>query len=148
MDNLMAQGSPAELDEELNVNFPKGLDEAYVPLKQYHLCLTLTFARYERVAIRILDHPSRSQTRRAAASQILKWLTCAVRPLRWREIKSLFCIDPHNGTSNPRNSRAYSCKYFCGSFVEMDGLESIESTMVYLDQPDKVVSLVHDTARR
>lgn len=30
MDNLMAQGSPAELYEELQVKFPTGLDEAYV----------------------------------------------------------------------------------------------------------------------
>ncbi|KAK7917369.1 hypothetical protein PG985_010977 [Apiospora marii] len=128
MDNLMAQGSTAELDEELNVNFPKGLDEAY-----------------ERVAIRILDHPRRSQSQRAAAGQILDWLTCSVRPLRWREIQSLFCIDPHNGTSNPRNRRVDSCKCICGSFVEMDRLES---ALVSLDGTDPVVSLVHDTARR
>jgi len=28
MDNLMAQGSAAELDVELKVKFPKGLDDA------------------------------------------------------------------------------------------------------------------------
>ncbi|KAK8024370.1 hypothetical protein PG993_012436 [Apiospora rasikravindrae] len=128
MDNLMAQGSAAELDEELNVNFPKGLDEAY-----------------ERVAFRIFDHPSRSQSRREAASQILKWLTCAVRPLRWREIQSLFCINPHNATCNSKNRRVDNCKCICGSFVEID---QSESGMIYLDGTDPVVSLVHDTARR
>lgn len=32
MDNLMAQGSLAELDQELEVKFPTGLNEAYVSI--------------------------------------------------------------------------------------------------------------------
>ncbi|KAK6857173.1 hypothetical protein PG995_007360 [Apiospora arundinis] len=127
MDNLMAQGSAAELDEELNVKFPKGLHEAY-----------------ERIAFRVFDNPKRSQAQREAASKIVKWLTCAVRPLRWREIQSFFCINPHQGVCNPRNRRVDDCKCICGSFVEINQLAS---NMVYLDGADPVVSLVHDTAR-
>ncbi|KAK8073514.1 hypothetical protein PG994_004413, partial [Apiospora phragmitis] len=134
MDNLMAQGSIEELDEELNVNFPKGLDEACV-----------TPEPYDRIAFRILDQTSRPQSQREAACQILKWLTCAVRPLRWREIQSLSCIDPHNGICNPRKRRVDNCKCICGSFVE---IEQLESGMECLDGTDPVVGLVHDTARR
>ncbi|KAK6839363.1 hypothetical protein PG987_005229 [Apiospora arundinis] len=127
MDNLMAQGSAAELDEELNIKFPKGLHEAY-----------------GRIAFRLFDNPERSQAQREAATQVVKWLTCAVRPLRWREIQSLFCIDPHQGICNPRNRRVDDCKCICGSFVEINQLAS---NMVLLDGVDPVVSLVHDTAR-
>ncbi|KAK7974412.1 hypothetical protein PG989_016260 [Apiospora arundinis] len=127
MDNLMAQGSAAELDEELNVKFPKGLHEAY-----------------ERIAFRLFENPKRSQAQREAATRIVKWLTCAVRPLRWREIQSFFCINPHQGICNPRNRRVDDCKFICGSFVEINQLTS---NMVYLDDADPVVSLVHDTAR-
>ncbi|KAK8876959.1 hypothetical protein PGQ11_001905 [Apiospora arundinis] len=127
MDNLISQGSAAELDEELNVKFPEGLNEAY-----------------ERIAFRLFDNPRRSKSQREAATQIVKWLVCAVRPLSWREIQSFFCIYPHQGTCNPRNRRVDDCKCICGSFVEINQLES---NMNYLDGVDPVVSLVHDTAR-
>ncbi|RWA12622.1 hypothetical protein EKO27_g2507 [Xylaria grammica] len=62
MDNLIAQGSAAEWDEELQKKFPDGLDQAY-----------------ERVVFRILDCPKRSEKQREAAAKILRWLTCAIR---------------------------------------------------------------------
>lgn len=46
MDNLMAQGSLAELDEELNVSFPTGLNEAYVAL-YYLIIYKSTYIRPE-----------------------------------------------------------------------------------------------------
>ncbi|KAI0878364.1 hypothetical protein GGS24DRAFT_518152 [Hypoxylon argillaceum] len=125
MDNLMAQGSLAELDQELEVKFPTGLNEAY-----------------ERVVFRVLDNPARHHTRRDAAAKILRWLTCAVRPLKLNEIQCLFCIDPHAGVSNPRNIRVDSCKTLCGSLVEVDEPD------LSIRQTSSVVSLVHDTARR
>ncbi|KAI0971544.1 hypothetical protein F4678DRAFT_87902 [Xylaria arbuscula] len=125
MDNLMAQGSLAELDEELNVSFPTGLNEAY-----------------ERVVFRVLDNPARHHTHRDAAAKVLSWLTCAVRPLKWNEIQCLFCIDPYKGVSNSRNRRVDSCKSLCGSFVEV-GEHSLD-----MPQISPVVSLVHETARR
>ncbi|KAI1745814.1 hypothetical protein F4680DRAFT_465696 [Xylaria scruposa] len=129
MDNLMAQGSPAELDQELGVNFPSGLDEAY-----------------ERIAFRVLDSPARHRSQREAAAQILRWLTCAMRPLRWNEIQSLFCINPGKGECNPRNRRVDGCKSICGSFVEVDEIDS--RTPVDSPQVSPMVGLVHDTARR
>ncbi|KAI0376818.1 hypothetical protein F5Y04DRAFT_285493 [Hypomontagnella monticulosa] len=69
LDNLLAQDSPAELEDELNQNnFPQRLDAAY-----------------ERVAIRILDRPSASRSN--SARKILSWVICAQRPFRWREIR-------------------------------------------------------------
>ncbi|KAK7946881.1 uncharacterized protein PG986_011202 [Apiospora aurea] len=128
MDNLMAQGSVAELEEELNEIFPKGLDEAY-----------------ERVASRVLDHPSRSPAQRRAAGQILRWLTCAIRDLKWREIQSFFGIDPHKGVCDPKNHRTDDCKHTCGSLVESYQREFKGSSV---DTTDLVVGLVHNTARR
>ncbi|KAI0098044.1 hypothetical protein GGR51DRAFT_565932 [Nemania sp. FL0031] len=124
MDNLMAQGSLEELDQELKVKFPTGLDEAY-----------------GRVVCRVLDSSARHRSRRDAAAKILRWLTCATRPLQWNEIQCLFCIDPHAGTCNPRNRRVDSCKLLCGSFVDVDKHDP--------DMPQiSLVSLVHGTARR
>ncbi|KAI0426032.1 hypothetical protein F5Y09DRAFT_346071 [Xylaria sp. FL1042] len=78
MDNLMDQGSLDELDQELRVKFPSGLDQAY-----------------ERVIFRVFDSPARPKGQREAAAKIIQWLTCAIRPLRWNEIQGLFCIDPY-----------------------------------------------------
>ncbi|KAJ3579030.1 hypothetical protein NPX13_g1537 [Xylaria arbuscula] len=127
MDNLLAQGSAAELDEELQAKFPDGLDQAY-----------------ERVAFRILDCPKRSEKQREAAAKILRWLTCAIRPLRWNEIQCLCCIDPHSGVCNPKHRRVDNYKTLCGSFVDVDDVD--RDLNIYL-QSNPVVSLVHSTAR-
>ncbi|KAK6077770.1 zinc finger protein [Seiridium cupressi] len=125
MRNLLAQGSAAELDEELTVKFPAGLDEAY-----------------GRVAARVLGSPSRHQAQKEAASNILRWMTCTVRPLKWREIQTLFCLDPEKGSCNPRKRRVDDCKTLCGSFIDTEhrygNIEEFESS----------VHFVHDTARR
>ncbi|KAI1357570.1 hypothetical protein F5Y08DRAFT_324036 [Xylaria arbuscula] len=125
MDNLLAQGCLAEFDQELEVKFPTGLNEAY-----------------ERIVFRVLDNPARHHTHRDAAAKILRWLTCAIRPLKWNEIQCLFCIDPHAGVSNTRNRRVDSCKSICGSFVEVDESDHKNPST------NLVVNLVHDTARR
>ncbi|KAI0402033.1 hypothetical protein F4802DRAFT_600410 [Xylaria palmicola] len=127
MDNLIAQGSAAELDEELQTKFPNGLDQAY-----------------ERVVLRILDCPKRSEKQREAAAKILRWLTCAIRPLRWNEIQCLCCIDPHSGVCNPKHRRVDNCKTLCGSFVDVDDVDRRLNTSL---QSNPVVSLVHSTAR-
>ncbi|KAI0440377.1 hypothetical protein F4803DRAFT_527373 [Xylaria telfairii] len=130
MDNLMAQGSNVELDQELQVNFPSGLDQAY-----------------ERVAFRVLDSPSRHKTRKEAAAKILRWLACAVRPLKWNEIQSLFCIDPHQEYCNPRNMRLDNCKSICGSFVDIEPNPMITNDH-WLQNTPVLINLVHDTARQ
>ncbi|KAI8711491.1 hypothetical protein NCS52_01412800 [Fusarium sp. LHS14.1] len=121
--NLMEQGSESEVDEELDThNFPENLEAAY-----------------ERVVIRVLDHGSRSKN--AAASKILGWMTCAARPLHWREIQSLFCIDPEREECIPGRRRVDSCKALCSSLVEED-LPNQEEGEVR----EPVVRLVHKTA--
>ncbi|KAI8650419.1 hypothetical protein NCS57_01375600 [Fusarium keratoplasticum] len=123
LDNLMEQGSQSELDEELDTqNFPEDLEAAY-----------------ERVVIRVLDHGSRSK--KAAASKILGWMTCAARPLHWREIQSLFCIDPERGECIPGRRRVDSCKALCSSLVEEDLPDEAEGEV-----REPVVRLVHNTA--
>ncbi|GAW14444.1 hypothetical protein ANO14919_038470 [Xylariales sp. No.14919] len=128
MDNLIAQGSAAELDEELQAKFPDGLDQAY-----------------ERVVFRILDCPKRSEKQREAAAKILRWLTCAIRPLRWNEIQCMCCIDPHSGVCNPKHRRVDNCKTLCGSFVDVDDV--LDRRLNTSLQSNPVVSLVHSTAR-
>ncbi|KAI1076547.1 hypothetical protein F5B20DRAFT_320144 [Whalleya microplaca] len=125
MDNLMAQVSAAELDEELTVNFPKGLSAAY-----------------ERVITRILDRPTRSRSQRDAAGKILNWVTCAARPLKWREIQCLLCVDAQKGSCNPRKRCADSCKDLCGSLIEADQRDN------ELKGTELIINIVHDTARR
>ncbi|KAM0806795.1 putative NACHT domain-containing protein [Seiridium cardinale] len=125
MGNLLDQGSAAELYEELMVKFPAGLNEAY-----------------GRVAARVLDSPIRHQTKKQAASNILRWVTCTVRPLKWREIQTLFCLDPKEGSCNPKNRRVDDCKTLCGSFVDTEhGHGDIEEF-------EPSIHFVHDTARR
>lgn len=93
--------------------------------------------RYERVAIRIFkeSHPAE----REDATKILGWLICAQRLLRWREIQSLFCIDPKTGTVDYEGDRLMvSCKQLCGSLIDVHrGQISSED----------VVDIVHGTAR-
>ncbi|KAI0809904.1 hypothetical protein GGR55DRAFT_679137 [Xylaria sp. FL0064] len=128
MDNLIAQGSLYDLDQELGIKFPSGLDQAY-----------------ERVVFRVLDSPARHQSQREAAAKVIRWLTCAVRPLRWNEIQALFCIDPYKGDCNPRCRRVDSCKALCGSFVEVD---EHDPSLYDSQEISPEVSLVHDRARR
>ncbi|KAI1114303.1 hypothetical protein F5Y14DRAFT_189934 [Nemania sp. NC0429] len=131
MDNLLAQGSVEELEEELQTSFPMGLDEAYT-----------------RVTFRVLDCPTRPEKQREAAAKILRWLTCAVRPLRWNEIQCLFCINPELGVCNPRKRRVDGCKSLCGSFVDVDDMNSSHSIIFNSVPSNPFVNLVHETARR
>ncbi|RYP07648.1 hypothetical protein DL764_002385 [Monosporascus ibericus] len=120
LDNLMGQGSEAELENELETeNFPDGLDSAYV--------------------VRVLERPTRSK--REAAARILGWITCAARPLRWREIQSRFCINSEQGCCNFKNRRVDSCKILCGSLVEAG-----QCNWGAGSETEIIVSLVHDTA--
>ncbi|KAJ3459196.1 hypothetical protein MRS44_015269 [Fusarium solani] len=124
LDNLMDQGSEDELDEELDTqNFPANLEAAY-----------------ERVVTRVLDHKNRPK-KAAAASKILSWMTCAARPLDWREIQSLFCIDLERGECIPGRRRVDSCKALCSSLVEEELPDQAEGEV-----REPFVRLVHNTA--
>ncbi|KAK2601326.1 hypothetical protein N8I77_010782 [Diaporthe amygdali] len=124
LDNLLAQVRLCDLNRELEPDtFPQGIDQAY-----------------ERVAIRILKEapPSAHQY----ASKILGWVTCAARPLRWREIQSIFCIDSESNTMDYEDKRLrVSCKQLCGSLVD------VHQVLYGQPGPDDIVTIVHGSAR-
>ncbi|PNP57543.1 hypothetical protein THARTR1_02541 [Trichoderma harzianum] len=123
LSHLLSQESVAELEDELmQDNFPQFLDEAY-----------------ERIAIRVFNRPP--PARRSSAEQILSWIICSARKLRWREIQSRFCILPEEGICNFKKKRVDTCKVLCGSFVE------VEACSDHGDTPsEQIISLVHETA--
>ncbi|KAF4977612.1 hypothetical protein FZEAL_5896 [Fusarium zealandicum] len=124
LENLWNQGSEAELQDELvTSNFPETLSAAY-----------------ERVVIRVFKRGHRAKI--AAATKILGWMTCATRPLYWREIQSRFCIDPNLGYCNFKNRRVDSCKVLCISLVEQDEEMTVDG------DTEEVVRFVHNTAGR
>ncbi|KAK0724556.1 hypothetical protein B0H67DRAFT_482825, partial [Lasiosphaeris hirsuta] len=122
--NLQEQGSEADLEDELCEHFPNGLEQAY-----------------HRVAVRILE---RAPPRRCdAAMKILRWISCAARPLHWREIQTLFCISPENAICDGKKRRAEHCKDICGSLVEVQPCNLEPS-----DVSESTLRLVHTTAKR
>ncbi|KAF5714150.1 heterokaryon incompatibility protein het-E-1 [Fusarium globosum] len=125
LDNLAAMDSIQEFEDELEgETFPKDLDQAY-----------------DRIAQRILN--KHGPSRRGTVKKILGWVICATRPLRWREIQSLFCINTERQTCNIRNMRRDSCKSICSSLVDVtycDMFPNIES--------EQFISMVHETATK
>ncbi|KAI0105552.1 WD40 repeat-like protein [Nemania sp. FL0031] len=77
------------------------------------------------------------------ATKILGWIACARRHLRWREIQSLFCIDPIKGTVDYEGKRLrVSGKDVCGSFIEVRHATGKGAG------PEDTVVIVHNTARQ
>lgn len=79
---------------------------------------------------------------REDARKLLGWVACAKRPLRWREIQALFCIDPIQGTVDYTGERLrVTCKELCGALVDVH--------LVPGQSPgrDDIVNIVHRTAR-
>lgn len=70
-------------------------------------------------------------------------MTCAARPLFWREIQSLFCINANDEICDPDSWQESSYKALCGSLVEEDTPELAEGEV-----RETVVRLVHNTAGR
>jgi hypothetical protein len=103
-----------------------------------HRCCT-DYVRYERVVVRVFKNPIEPE--RLAAKTILGLITCAERPLMWKEIQSKFCIDIDTETADANRQLLGTCKHLCGSLVEIKRSHGAES------EPDDVVELVHHTAR-
>jgi hypothetical protein len=81
------------------------------------------------------------QKQREVASKIIGWVTCANRPLKWREIQATFFIDYTNGTSAYEDDKLREgCKWFCGSLVDLQSAASEPAT-------EAIINLVHETAR-
>ncbi|KAI0186162.1 hypothetical protein EV127DRAFT_188087 [Xylaria flabelliformis] len=124
LENLLNQTRRSRLREELEPGtFPQGIEKAY-----------------ERVAMRIFkDSPV---ARREDAKKILGWIICARRLLRWREIQSLFCIDPVKGDVEYEERRLRdTCKELCGSLVDVHHASDMTTG------PEDVIKIVHETAR-
>jgi hypothetical protein len=88
--------------------------------------------RYDRILSRIFN--SATDPTQKYAQEILGWVVCAKRPLRWREIQGAVCIDLENQCLNYEKEMAESPKGLFASLVEL--------------QVDGTVQLVHETARK
>ncbi|RYP42924.1 hypothetical protein DL770_011966 [Monosporascus sp. CRB-9-2] len=124
LENLLNQTRLTRLKNEMeHGTFPKGIEKAY-----------------ERVAVRIFEESSTAE--REDALKLIGWVIHARRLLRWREIQSLFCIDPVIGDVDYEERRLrVTCKELCGSLVD------IHHAMDIKDHPEASISIVHETAR-
>jgi GPI inositol-deacylase-like protein len=96
--------------------------------------------RYGRVISSVLENVPQKQ--KEVASRIIGWVTCAKRPLKWREIEATFSIDYTNSTlAYERGKLREGCKWFCGSLVDLQWGETDPIT-------EAIITLVHETARR
>lgn len=124
LDNLISQTSIYELEQELEREYPRGLDEAY-----------------DRVAERVLEKAPESRKR--AALQILGLISCAARPLKWREVQCFFCIDVINGSCDPRRRKVGGPKDLCSSFIDSEACASFPNVL-----SEAQLMMVHNTAKR
>ncbi|KAI8631124.1 hypothetical protein F5Y19DRAFT_473523 [Xylariaceae sp. FL1651] len=86
---------------------------------------------YERILQRIFE--SRGDHIVNPLRQVLGWIACARRPLRWAEIQGAVCIDLDNQNVDHNKKISDSPKGLFASLVEL--------------QKDDTVKLVHETAR-
>ncbi|KAI0022836.1 hypothetical protein F4780DRAFT_769516 [Xylariomycetidae sp. FL0641] len=112
------RGSPTVLDLEEQLEddqLPRELNDAY-----------------SRITSRIFD-PAKPREREAS-SLLLRWLVCAKRALKWREIQAVKSIDVENQVVDLEHRRfVCNSKDLCGSLVEI--------------REDGTVEFVHSTAR-
>ncbi|KAF5577104.1 zinc finger domain-containing protein [Fusarium pseudoanthophilum] len=125
--NLTAQISLAEVEEQVN-EFPPEINQAY-----------------ERIMDRIIDKAP--QQMKIGALQLLGWLVCAKRPLKWHEIQSLKSINLDQQLVDfARHKFSVSGKDLCGSLVEQreDGtLELIHvSAKLFLIEKKRYIDVV------
>ncbi|KAL8342977.1 hypothetical protein RB598_004370 [Gaeumannomyces tritici] len=102
---------------------------------------------YDRIAVQVLDrHPNPSLPARpkesrklVMAKQLLSWVSCASRPLAWREIQARFMISTQAGPERDAYTRMakFTPKQLCGCFVDISGTGS---------ESERTVHIVHRTA--
>ncbi|KAL8282466.1 hypothetical protein RB597_009939 [Gaeumannomyces tritici] len=81
-----------DLEEELqSLDFPEGLDQAYERVAR-----NVVPSDHELATSRGLKNVP-SKVHRDRAKNLLSWISCAVRPLYWREAQARFMINPHAG---------------------------------------------------
>lgn len=92
--------------------------------------------------MRIFEKSSDDDDGGEYALKILGWVICARRPLRWREIQSLFCIDPVEGVVDYEERRLrVTCKDICGSLIDVHHPADKKAG------PEDIIKIVHETAR-
>ncbi|KAK3684319.1 hypothetical protein B0T22DRAFT_493833 [Podospora appendiculata] len=107
--------SAADLEDELQeAKMPLNLDQVY-----------------DRILQRVVH--SADQRRSKVVRQILGWIVCARRPLKWREVQAAVCINVQTQAVDYRRKLLQSPKQLFASFVEV--------------RADDTVELVHGTAR-
>jgi hypothetical protein len=133
VENLCDQLTLEALDEEIDPSiFPRELKQAYVAFSDLLGFALAYFPSYERITDRVLKNGPRTHSKQA--SQLLSWLICAKRPLRWYEIQGAISIDFESGdVCWERRRLLVDAKELCGSLVEIG--------------PSQTVELVHQTAR-
>lgn len=89
--------------------------------------------RYERIAHRVFNNPIKAE--REDAQEILSWVICARRPLKWYEFQGgIFSIDTGSQTVDFEDRRLrVTGRDLCGSLIEM--------------RPGNTIELVHRTAK-
>ncbi|TRX90263.1 hypothetical protein FHL15_008808 [Xylaria flabelliformis] len=112
---LEAQLSRAALLEEL--------DPSKLPVSLDHV--------YTRILERVFE--TRNGTSVAAIRQVLGWITCARRPLKWAEVQGAVCVDFDNQVVDHERMLSDSPKDLFASLIEI--------------KEDDTVELVHETAR-
>ncbi|KAL8365398.1 hypothetical protein RB595_004277 [Gaeumannomyces hyphopodioides] len=124
-----------DLEEELqSQDFPEGLDQAYERVAR-----KVAPSDDERAALKgIMTVPSKGH--RDRAKNLLSWVSCAVRPLYWREAQARFMINPRAGPEWLAVNKMLipSPKQLCGCLVDL--------TTVTSDGPKEAVQIVHRTA--
>ena len=105
------------------------------------MSLVLTYhrgCRYERVVVRVFENQNTAA--REDGIKILEWLVSCKRPLKWREIQALFCIDPETATADFEDRLLIpDAKQLCGSLVD--------AKCSNISKLEDVIELVHATAR-
>ncbi|KAI1130797.1 hypothetical protein F5Y10DRAFT_275838 [Nemania abortiva] len=112
---LESQLSTAALLSELDPNkLPVSLDQVY-----------------ERILERMFE--TRDDTARVSVREILGWITCARRPLKWAEVQGVVCLDLENQVIDHARMLSDSPKGLFASLIEI--------------KEDGTVELIHETAR-
>lgn len=88
---------------------------------------------YGRILERLLGLEARPKSRSMSIRNLLGWLACAKRPLKWYEIQGIVTIDLEEGVLIVKNRFLEDCKDLCASLVELAS--------------DGTVTLVHATTK-
>jgi hypothetical protein len=92
---------------------------------------------YERIVERIFESRRDSPVIVQIIKQVLGWIVCAQRPLKWREIQGAVCIDLDADLEQQQ---------FDSSRELLDPPKALFASLVEVDD-EGTVDLIHDSAR-